>query len=257
MRIDVSAFVGAYPWRRVPGTSVDAVLAAMDRAGIDEAWISHLPGVFWRDPMEGNAWLLDTVLSRPRLRAVPAVHPGLPHWEETIRDAAGAGAPAVRADPTWYGIDPVGSGMQQLAQGCAQQRMPLMLTVRFEDGRQRHPNDRADELPPWAVRALVRSHPALRLVVTHADRAFIEEVHFGATPEEASRIWWDITWIWGPPEDHLATLLETVGSDRFVFGTGQPLRLPETSVAKLDLLDLDADRRARLEADNIRALAAR
>jgi hypothetical protein len=37
-----------------------------------------------------------------------------------------------------------------------------------------------------------------------------------------------------------------------VFGTGQPLRLPENSVAKLDLLDVAADRRAAIEATNLR-----
>jgi len=61
------------------------------------------------------------------------------------------------------------------------------------------------------VRALIRSDADVRLLITHADRAFIEEVHFGSTPEEARRIWWDICWIWGPPEDHLATLLDTIG----------------------------------------------
>jgi len=92
--------------------------------------------------------------------------------------------------------------------------------------------------------------------VTHADRAFIEEVHFGSTPEEARRIWWDICWLWGPPEDHLATLLETIGVERFVFGTGQPLRLPETSVAKLDLLELLADQRRAIESGNVKTIAA-
>src|SRR2546430_14592435 len=85
-------------------------------------------------------------------------------------------------------------------------------------------NDRAGELPAAAVRALLRSDGDVRLLVTHADRGFVEEVHFGSTPEEARRVWWDICWIWGPPEDHLATLLETVGIDRFVFGGRQPLR---------------------------------
>ena len=37
MRIDVNAFVGAYPFRRVPGTSPEALLAAMDRTGLDES----------------------------------------------------------------------------------------------------------------------------------------------------------------------------------------------------------------------------
>ena len=125
-----------------------------------------------------------------------------------------------------------------------------MLAVRLEDGRQRHPNDRAEELPPWAVRSLVRADPSVNLVVTHAERTFIEEVHFGATPEEAARIWWDITWVWGPPEDHLETLLETIGPERFVFGTGQPLRIPENSIAKLDLLDLPEGTREAIESGN-------
>ena len=77
MRLDVNAFLGAYPCRRVPGTSPDAVLSAMDRVGIDEAWVSHLPSVFWRDPTEGNGWLLETAGRHARFRPVPAVHPEL------------------------------------------------------------------------------------------------------------------------------------------------------------------------------------
>jgi predicted TIM-barrel fold metal-dependent hydrolase len=41
-----------------------------------------------------------------------------------------------------------------------------------------------------------------------------------------------------------------VGVDRFLFGTGQPLRIPENSLAKLDLLDLDPAQRAAIESDN-------
>jgi hypothetical protein len=251
MRIDVNAFLGAYPWRKVPGTSPDALVKALDRTEIDEAWITHLPSLFWRDPTDGNQWLVETARREKRLKPVPVVHPGLAQWEQAIADAVNAGAPAVRCDPLYLGLDPTGGEMRVLAAACGAARIPLMLAVRLEDNRQRHPNDVVPELPAAAVRALIRSDADLRLLVTHADRGFVEEVQFGSTPEEARRIWWDICWIWGPPEDHLATLLETVGAERFVFGTGQPLRLPETSVAKLDLLDLPADRRAAIEATNV------
>lgn len=250
MRVDVNSFVGSYPFRRVPATAPDALLHAMDRVAIDQAWVTHLPGIFWRDPAAGNSWLYETADRFERLRPVPAVHPGLTGWERVLTDARAQEAPAVRCDPTYYGLDPVGPEMHALARACAAEQLPLMLAVRLEDARQRHPNDRAAELPPWSVRTLVRSDPGLRLVITHAERSFVEEVHFGSTPEESSRIWWDICWIWGPPEDHLATLLNTLGVDRFLFGTGQPLRLPEASVAKLDLLALTAEQRAAIEAGN-------
>jgi len=251
-RIDVNAFLGAYPWRKVPGTSPEMLTRALDRVAIDTAWVTHLPGLFWRDPTEGNAWLYET--ARGRLKPVPTVHPGLARWEEVLADASKAGAPAVRCDPLYLGLEPAGAEMHALAAACGAARMPLMLAVRLEDGRQRHPNDRAGDLPAAAVRALIRSDANVRMLVTHADRSFIEEVHFGSTPDEARRIWWDICWIWGPPEDHLATLLETIGVERFVFGTGQPLRLPESSVAKLDLLDLPQEQRAAIESGNVTTL---
>jgi hypothetical protein len=255
MITDVNAFVGGYRWRRVPGTAPRDLLQAMDRTGIGEAWISHLPGIFWRDPSEGNAWLLDTARDERRFRPVPAVHPGLAGWEEVVLRAVDAGAPAVRADPTFYGIDPAGTAMRRLVGVAGEAGIALLLAVRLEDGRQRHPNDRAEELPAAAVRALVRADQRARILVTHADRSFIDEVHFGSTPDEAARIWWDISWVWGPPEDHLETLLSTVGAARFVFGTGQPLRLPETAVARLDLLDLPGATRAAIETGNTRMLA--
>jgi predicted TIM-barrel fold metal-dependent hydrolase len=255
MRTDVNAFLGSYPYRRVPGTTPDALLAAMDRTGIDEAWVSHLPGIFWRDPAAGNSWLVETAGRHSRLLPVLAVQPELAGWEGVVRAAVEAGAPAVRCDPTFHGIAPAGPQMRALAAACGSAGIALMLAVRLEDGRQRHPNDHAAELPAAAVRALIRADASARIIVTHADRPFVEEVHFGSTPDEARRLWWDISWIWGPPEDHLETLLGTIGSERFVFGSGQPLRIPENAVAKLDLLDLSLADRAAIEAGN--AMSAR
>ncbi|HSB52754.1 MAG TPA: amidohydrolase family protein, partial [Gemmatimonadales bacterium] len=187
----------------------------------------------------------------------PVVHPGLPRWERDLADAAAQGAPAVRADPGFLGLAPAGAEMVRLIQAAGDIGIPLLAAVRLEDGRGRHPLDVAPELTPATVRTWVRQHPSARFVITHAEREFIEQVHFGATPDEAARIWWDVSWVWGPPEEHLAVLLATLGEARFLFGSGQPLRLPETPLARLDLLDIaPADRRAIL-TDNAARLAVR
>jgi predicted TIM-barrel fold metal-dependent hydrolase len=228
----------------------------MDRAGIGQAWVSHLPSLFWKDPAEGNDWLLETGITDPRLVPVPSIQPELGNWREHLDRALGHPVPCVRSDPRFMGFDPQGRDMMKLVAAAGDAGIGLMMAVRLEDLRQRHPNDTAGDLAPSDVRAMVRHHPRARFIITHADRGFIEEVHFGSTPEEASRIWWDICWIWGPPEDHLRMLVGTIGAERFLFGTGMPLRLPENGAAKLDLSGLAADQREAIERGNA-ALAAR
>src|SRR5581483_6907652 len=168
-----------------------------------------------------------------RLRAVPAIRPDWPRWEHSVAAAAEAGAPAVRAYPPQWGMGPHDSSMRELGLATGERGMALVLTVRFEDLRQRHPMDGAGDLSAAAIRSLVRAGDEVRLVVTAAGREMIEEVHWGLTPAEQRRVLWDISWIWGPPEDHLAKLFRTIGPERFVFGTQWPLRLTQAARANL------------------------
>lgn len=254
MRIDVNAFLGHYPFRKIEGGSPALLLETMKRTGIDQAWVSNLPAMFWRDPTEGNAMLYRVAETQPALRPVPAVHPGLANWEAALDEAA-ARAPAVRVDATFLGINPLGAEMGAVASRAGELGLPVMMAVKLEDGRQRHPHDRIPDLSPAEVRGLLRLDAKVRLIVTHADRDFIEQVHFGSTPAESARVLWDICWLWGPPMDDLDHLVATIGATWFCFGTGMPLRIPESSVAKLELLRCSPAERAAIEALNANTLA--
>ena len=255
MIIDVNAFIGAHPFDHFPPAAPRDLLRAMDRVGIERAWVTNLPDVFRADPASGNDSLIDALASEPRLEPIPAVDPGRPGWRAVVEGMSRV-AVAIRCDPTWHGLDPAGLEMTELAEACGDSQFPLVLAVRLEDARQRDPGDRSPELPPWAVRHLLRSDARVRLVVTHAQRPFIEEVHFGSTPQEAARVWWDISWLWGPPEDQLQLLVRTVGAERLVFGTGQPLRLPEGGIAKMDLVDAAETQRNLIYGGNIKSILA-
>ncbi len=255
---DACAFVGPFPFRALPHGDVDWMLGQMDRVGIDRAWVGYLAACLHKDPAFANVELFNLVAPHEdRLFAVPTVDPSLPGVTEAVQLAADTGARAMRVYPMHVGIDPAGPVMSTLIDVAASLHLPLILTVRFEDVRQRHPMDVAADLPAAAVRSLARMHSDARILVTQADRAFIEEVHFGLTPEEAGRLLWDISWIWGPPEDHLTHLFETVGVERFTFGTGMPLRIPDASVAKLDLMELSPDLRSRIMGENLEAWSTR
>lgn len=254
LRIDVNAWIGSYPYRRTAGGSPEFLLDEMRRNAIDRAWVSHLAAVFWRDPTEGNAELYRVAERHSQLAPVPAVHPGLANWEAVLTEARERGAPAVRVDPLFYGISPADPAVVAVLRRAGQLGLPVMLAVRLEDGRQRHPNDGAGDLTPAHLRGLIRSDSSVRLIVTQADRDCVEQVVFGATPEEADRMLWDVSGIWGPPFDDLALLVGTIGARRFCFGSGLPLRIAEAVVARLDLLDLQPEERFFIERGNVERL---
>jgi len=244
--IDINALIGPYPFRYVPHPSPDVLVRVLERENLDAAWVGYLPSAFHRDPTPGNTVLYTALaVHAKQLRPVPTIRPDWPHWERALVAAEAAGAPAVRAYPAQWQLAPDDARMKELAIACGEKKLALLLTVRFEDLRQRHPLDVAGDLQPSAVRALARAGDGVRLIVTAAGKDFIEEVHWGLTPPEQQRVFWDFSWVWGPPEDHLAKLFKSIGSSRFVYGTQWPLRLAQNSAANLELLPSELSR-ARL-----------
>lgn len=234
--IDVAAYVGSYPFRHLPHPDPDVLVRELERERLAGAWVGFLPSVWQRDPAPGNTALFAALEPYPTLRPAPIVRPDWPQWERTLKEALDRGAAAIRAYPMHWGMGPYDPSMRELALACGAVGVPLLLTTRFEDLRQRSPLDVASDLTAAHVRALARADASVRLVVTGAGREMLEETHWGLTPAEQGRVHWDFAWIWGPPEDHLAHLFRTVGAERFVYGTHWPLRLTQNPRANLDLL---------------------
>ena len=239
--IDVNALVGPYPFRYIPHPEAEILDRVVQRDGLEGAWVGHLPSAFHRDPSLGNAELFKALEKYPRLKPVPTIRPDWPNLGSALTAAKSSGAAAIRAYPQHWGMGPGDSSMRELAIAAGEARLPLILTVRFEDLRQRHTLDVAGDLQAATIRHLARAGESVRLIVTAAGREMIEEVHWGLTPEEQGRVFWDISWIWGPPEDHLAKLFRTIGAKRFVYGTHWPMRLTQTPRANLDLLPDDLE----------------
>ena len=238
--IDVNTCIGPYPFRAVPHPDPDVLRRVLAREGVRGAWVGYLPSAFHRDPSPGNAALYTALEPFAGvLFPAPSVRPDWPGWEAAIAEARERKAPAVRVYPSQLGIGATDPRLLGLVRSCGDAGLVVLLTTRFEDSRQRHWMDSAPDLSGAVVRAVARASTRARIVVTAAGRDLVEETHWGLTPDERARVWWDISWVWGPPEDHLAHLLRTVGADRFVYGSQWPLRLTQTPRANLELLPDD------------------
>ena len=236
--VDVNAWIGGYPFRDVPHPDPDVLVRVLDREGFSGAWVGHLPGAFHRDPAPSNRALYAALAPhRDALHPAPIVRPDWPGWQQTLAEAIGEGAPAVRAYPAQWGMAPGHSALSDLMLACGEAGVALHLTVRFEDLRQRHPMDSAGDVSAAALRALARLRGSRgQLVVAGAGRELLEETHWGLTPDEQARVWYDFGWVWGPPEGHFEHLVRTIGANRLVWSSWWPLRLAQQARALVDLL---------------------
>ncbi|MGQ0764704.1 MAG: amidohydrolase family protein [Gemmatimonadota bacterium] len=238
--VDVSTFVGGFPYRHLAHPEPEALVSVLDRENVARAWVGHLPGAFHRDPGPSNSELFETLEPhRARLVPAPIVRPDWPGSANLVDEAKSRGCAAVRAYPQLWGLVPGDDRMRQLGERCASRKLALIFTVRFEDLRQRHTPDTPPDLSAAHVRELARQRTGVRIVVSAAGRDLVEEIHWGLTPEERRFVFYEISWIWGPPADDLSHLLRSVGADRFLYGSMWPLRLAELPRANLELLEAD------------------
>ena len=236
--IDVTSWIGGYPFRDLPHPDPDILVRVLEREGFAGAWVGHLPGAFHRDPVPSNRTLYTALEPYAGvLRPAPIVRPDWPGWTDMLRDAVNAGAPAVRAYPAQWGLGPAHPALAELALACGEAGVALHVTIRFEDLRQRHPLDAVGDVPAATLRAVARlAGSRCHLVVAGAGRDLIEETHWGLTPSEQERVFHDFGWVWGPPEDHFAHLVATLGANRLTWSSWWPLRLTQQSRALVDLL---------------------
>ena len=118
---------------------------------------------------------------------------------------------------------------------------------------------------PLGVDEVAVDHPDVRFVLAHCGNPWL--IDAAEVVYKNPNVWADLSGLVIADEttfssvehkDALADVAAVVRRafryaerpNRFVFGTGQPLRIPENGGAKLDLLDLEPGARAAIESEN-------
>src|SRR6185436_18101547 len=102
----------------------EVLVRVLDREGVTDAWVGHLPSAFHRDPMHGNAELFKALGPfAPRLKPVPTIRPDWPRWKHALESCVSEGAVAVRAYPTHWGMGAHDGSMRDLALAAGEKGM--------------------------------------------------------------------------------------------------------------------------------------
>jgi uncharacterized protein len=169
MIIDLNAAVGPYPFRSLRHRSAAEVVALMDRNGIDRAVVSALPALFYRDAHRANAELRAEI--RPygaRFVPMATINPKYVGWERDLAEATGDwGMRLVALAPEYHGYALNDAAGRAAVGRIAATGATLVLTQRWEDRRQRHAWDRAEDLTMSAVLEAARAFPRLKFLLVN------------------------------------------------------------------------------------------
>lgn len=151
MIVDVNASLEHYPFRQLRVTIARGLIDHMPGCGIDVAVVSHLHSVFYRDCHQGNLELFQEIQPFPcRLIPIVTVNPRYAGWEQDLDECVARGARGIALWPEHHGYQLADDSGQAALRRIADVDLPVALTQRLEDRRQRHHWDAANDLtlPP-------------------------------------------------------------------------------------------------------------
>lgn len=204
----------------------DELIAAMDRAGIDQAIVT---GWCWQnhtDCVEQNSWTMEIVRKYPtRLRALAAIQPnaGAEALRELERCVAGGmvGVGELNADGQGFRLDD--ANLRALAHRAAELNVAMLLHTNEPVG---HHYPGKGRLPLGDIYDLVKAVPQLRLVLAHWGGGFPFYELMREVRKVATNVYYDSA---ASPllysSKIFRTVIDIVGSEKVLFGSDFPLIL--------------------------------
>ena len=232
MIVDVNTFLGHYPFRRVRYTTASEMIAHMNANGIDAGLVSSLHAVFYRDAQRGNEELLEAIGQFPnRLFPVGTVNPTYAGWERDLTWLVEKGrVRAISLMPEHHGYRLTDERGAAVLKEIAESKLPVVLTQRLEDRRQRHHWDVAEDLKADELIEVAKTHARLKFVLVNwlglsGDKMLAAGLRGRCLIDFARQA------VVGTKE--VPKLIEALGVESIAFGSHMPFDYPAAALVKL------------------------
>ena len=251
--IDVNISLSRWPFRRLPLDDPAALVAALRRLGITQAWAGSFDGLLHRDVAAVNLRLAADCHAYGDGLLVPfgTVNPTLPDWRDDIRRCHEEHRmPGIRLHPNYHGYHLDDPRLAALLDEAARRSLLVQVVAAMEDVRTQHPLLRVPPVETAPLAALVNGRPALRVVLLNA--MLRPESELLKRLVGTGRIWIDTAMLEGISV--VERVVAAVGSGRILAGSHAPFYCLEAAPLKLQEAALkEADHRAIAEG-NARSL---
>lgn len=249
--IDVSGFVGAWPFRSIPRSSRDDLQTLADGLGLRRVVVSSFENLFWENASDAARQTAVAVEGDPLLEHFPMVNPPFPGALDALKrlyDEHPFRGVRLLSNYHRYSLDD--PAVAELIAWTHSRNIVVQVFRRIVDERLHYMLE-VPSVPDDQLWALAERYPEQRFIFSAL--WYGEIVGTAHTLGNPDRIWFDVSRCRGP-ENWPAQLVEEVPARQIVFGSLWPLQVIRSTLAEIIYAPFDDATRAMILHDNAAAL---
>lgn len=239
MLIDSNAYIGHWPFRQRKYNTCETLLQRMDRFGVHLSLVSNLNGIFYKNTQSANEELNTEIRSDSNFadRIIPfaVINPIYGGWKNDFEVCTSEmGMKGIRLYPQYHGYALTDPACIELVEMARDRSLPVALSLRVVDSRPSSWMDLAIKTE-WALKdvlPIIRKVPDakyLLLNIANSTQLNPDET----TLFRKTDLIMDTS---GRALTNLGELLQTLGKDKFAFGTHSPILDEVTGLLRVESL---------------------
>ncbi len=241
MLLDINAYVGHWPFKKLRHNTCSQLLDRMDRFGVDVSVVSNINGIFYKNTQSANEELFEEINSDTRFRGrfVPfaVINPIYAGWKDDFEVCVSEmGMKGLRLFPQYHDYEITDSSLIELVGMARDRKLPVSFDIRMVDSRQKSWLDipHYDFCAPvksdiifreWSLKnilPIIKAVPDARYIIVNLANSIsltIEETDI----IKGTDLVFDTSGRTIRGENDLALLLKRFGREKFAFGTHSPI----------------------------------
>ena len=238
MIIDLNAYLGHWPFRQLRYNTAPMLLELMDEKGIDQAVVSSASAIFYKNSQAGNEQLAEEIHQhRDRLIPFAVINPTYADWEHDLQVCAeDFGVKGLRLYPNYHNYTLSDTSCRELVSAASERGLLLSNPIRVTDRRQRHWLIDIPDVSLDDVSKLVVAHPDAHFILINGAR-YVGSPLGQQNSDLPPNYCIEISRLSAVRQAAIRQLLDNLGTERIVFGTGMPFKYPDPALVKLEVLE--------------------
>lgn len=247
--IDVSVWVGSYPFRGIPSSSIGDLKVLCNRLGISQVVASSFENLFWENGLDAYEMWQEELADEDWCEHWPVVNPAMPGQIRAVKELVERFRPGgLRLLPNYHSYSLQENCVRELMCLAREKRLIVQVFQRIADERW-HWMLRVPAVEQEQLEAFAGEHTDQPIIISGTNQPALFSRHM----HNDNQLYVDTSRIRGPVFA-FEELIRTIPADRILFGSLWPIQIPQATLWQIQGTDMPEKNQSQILGRNYRAL---